>query len=167
MAVGRIHPQKNYPNLLKAIKLLHIKTDQPFMLLIAGVGELHNDIERLIKQLNITDKVRLLGSRNDIPKLMSAADTFVLSSDYEGLPTVLIEALACECQIIATDVPGVREVVDNYATIVPPNNPELLAKGIIAKFSVAERNSAGRKYAINKFSIQKATEEWLKLYNAD
>lgn len=58
--------------------------------------------------MNLKDDIILLGRRSDIPKLMSACDVFVLSSDYEGLPTVLIEAMACQTQIVATDVSGVK-----------------------------------------------------------
>lgn len=167
LAVGRLHAQKNYPSLLRAIKTLQRKVDFPFFLLIAGEGELHNDLERLIVDLELTDKVKLLGSRNDIPTLMSAADLFVLSSDYEGLPTVLIEALACECQVVSTDVSGVREIVDDYATIVPPQNSDLLAQAVLEKLSKIERNLSGRQYVLNKFGIEKSLEKWLKLYNGD
>ena len=122
LAVGRFNQQKNYPNLLNAIKLLRSEYQEPFVLLIAGDGELRLSIEKLINKLNLNKFIYLLGRRSDIPKLMSSCDVFVLSSDYEGLPTVLIEALACQAHAVSTDVSGAAEILKNNGVIVPINN---------------------------------------------
>lgn len=164
LAVGRFSRPKNYPNLLNAIKILKEKANLPFKLLIAGDGELRIEIEQLIHQLDLSNEVIVLGRRNDIPKLMSACDVFVLSSDYEGLPTVLIEAMACQAQIVATDVSGVKEIVDIYGQIVPTNDSESLSNAIIKSMKRPIKNIDGAKYVKSKFDLEIISEQWLDKY---
>ena len=168
MAVGRFSTPKNYPNLLQAVKLLKAQLSTPFVLLIAGDGELRNEIEQLIITLDLQDNVTLLGRRNDIPKLMSAADVFVLSSDYEGLPTVLIEAMACEAHVVSTDVSGAREIIHKYGNIVPTNNPIALSESIFDALKLSNKNKCvvNNKIAqkvINTNELEKyLIEGWIK-----
>jgi glycosyltransferase involved in cell wall biosynthesis len=81
----------------------------------------------------LADRVRFLGPRDDIPDLMCAADAFVFPSRWEGLGSVLLEAMALETPIIATDLPAIREVLDGDACgeLVPPDHPEALAEAIV------------------------------------
>ena len=164
LAVGRFSRPKNYPNLLNAIKILKEKANLPFKLLIAGDGELREHIEILIEDFNLKDDIILLGRRSDIPKLMSACDVFVLSSDYEGLPTVLIEAMACQAQVVATDVSGVREIIDIYGEVVPPKNSESLSDAIISAINIPTKNISGAQYVKNKFDLEIISEQWLDKY---
>ena len=165
LAVGRFNEQKNYPNLLKAVSYLKKKTNEDFVLLIAGDGELRTEIEALIVELDINDEVILLGRRNDVPTLMSACDVFVLSSDYEGLPTVLIEALACQAQVVSTDVSGVREIVGTCGKIVPTKNPISLAEAIKYRLQNSNKNVSGQQHVKNKFDLDLISDKWLKIYN--
>jgi len=165
LAVGRFSAPKNYHNLLNAIKAIKDKLNIPFVLLIAGDGELRDEIEQSIKELDISNNVILLGRRNDVPTLMSACDVFVLSSDYEGLPTVLIEALACQAQIVSTDVSGVHEIVDVYGKIVPTKDPISLSNSIREILQDTKRNTLGQKYAKRKLDINIISEKWLAIYN--
>lgn len=165
LAVGRFHYAKNYPNLLNAINIFKENYPFSFKLLIAGDGELRIEIEKLIHQLDLSNEVILLGRRNDIPKLMSACDVFVLSSDYEGLPTVLIEALGCQAHVISTQVSGAQEIISDYGSIVPVKNPELLSKAIKDTLSNQNKNLLGCHYAKAKFELDIISEKWLKIYN--
>lgn len=165
LAVGRLNVQKNYFNLLNAINFLKEELSMPFVLLIAGEGELQGEIEQLIEALNISDHVILLGRRNDVPTLMSACDVFLLSSDYEGLPTVLIEALACQAQIVSTDVSGVHEIVGTYGKIVPTKNPISLADAIKESLQDNDKNILGYKYVKSKFDLDLISDKWLNIYN--
>lgn len=165
LAVGRFNESKNYPNLLKAIKIFKDEYSIPFILLIAGDGELRNNIEATIISLKLSNNVILLGRRNDVPKLMSACDIFVLSSDYEGLPTVLIEAMACQAHVISTDVSGAREIVDSYGSIVPVNDSDALAKAMEENLCNENKNISGCKYVKNKFDLNVISDEWLEIYN--
>ncbi len=72
----------------------------------------------------------LLGKRSDIPELLNQADYFVLSSRHEGLPTVVIEAMACETFVVATDCGGSAEILGETGVLVPIQNSEALAKGL-------------------------------------
>ncbi|MCG3843599.1 glycosyltransferase [Psychrobacter sp. Ps1] len=165
LAVGRLNIQKNYFNLLNAINFIKKQSSTPFVLLIAGEGELQSEIEQLIKTLNISDNVILLGRRNDVPTLMSACDVFVLSSDYEGLPTVLIEALACQAQVVSTDVSGVHEILGAYGKIVPTKDPVALADAIKDSFQDNDKSVLTQKYVKSKFDLNFISDKWLKIYN--
>lgn len=164
LAVGRFNKQKNYPNLLKAVKIVKEKFNFPFLLLIAGDGELRSNIEELIGDLELNDSVILLGRRSDIPNLMSACDVFVLSSDYEGLPTVLIEAIACEAHVVSTDVSGAREIIYKYGKIVPINDSLALANNIFTTLEFSNKNKEGAEYIQSKFDLDIISGKWLEIY---
>ncbi len=166
LAVGRFHGAKNYPNLIKAVSLLKTDLDN-FVLLIAGEGELRVELEQIIVHENLSDRVILLGSRSDISRLMSACDVFVLSSDYEGLPTVLIEALGCEANIVTTNVSGASEIVADNGYIVPIQDPLAISKALykILATNSSERNKKGRLVAQDKFDLEKVTAYWIDIYN--
>ena len=165
LAVGSFNEAKNYSNLLMSIKSLKDFSSIPFVLLIAGDGELRSEIERLIVALELDKNVILLGRRHDISTLMCACDVFVLSSDYEGLPTVLIEALACQANVVSTDVSGAHEILDGYGSIVPIRQPEALAKAIADTLLIEKKNILGRQHAKNKFDIEIVSDEWMKVYD--
>lgn len=167
LAVGRFNIQKNYPNLLMAVKFLKERSSTPFVLLIAGDGDLRAEIEQLIIRLGLRDDVILLGRRNDIPKLMNVCDVFALSSDYEGLPTVLIEALASQAHVVSTDVSGVREIVNDYGKIVPVKEPLALAEalGSILSNNNIGKNILGYQHIKAKFGLNMISDEWLEIYN--
>lgn len=167
LAVGRFNKQKNYPNLLNAIKILKEKNHLPFKLLIAGDGELRESIEILIESLNLKNDIIILGRRSDIPKLMSACDVFVLSSDYEGLPTVLIEALACQAHVVSTDVSGVREIVaKNLGKIVQINDSYALADAIYETIvNNTSKNILGCNIVSQKFNLHTVADNWISIYN--
>ena len=166
LAVGRFNKQKNYPNLLRAIKFLKENYALDFILLIAGDGELKNKLEELILEFDLSDNVKLLGIRNDISTLMSACDIFVLSSDYEGLPTVLIEALACQSHVISTDVSGAREIISDYGKIVPINDYKILAKQIFICLQYEGKNELAGSYIKNNFDIDIIANQWINIYKS-
>ena len=164
LAVGRFHEAKNYPNLIKAIKKLK-NLHNNFILIIAGDGILRPILEKQIKDLHLEQNILLLGRRRDIPHLMSACDVFVLSSDYEGLPTVLIEAMACEAHVISTDVSGAREIINEYGKIVPTNNPIALSNSILEALTLTNKNKDGAEYVCAKFDLDIISKQWLEIYS--
>lgn len=102
---GRFVNAKGFNNLIKAFsELASIEKDA--RLLIIGDGELRECIEKLISDLNLRDKVMLLGFQKNPFKYISRSDLFVLSSFYEGFPNTLVEAMACNCPVVATDCPS-------------------------------------------------------------
>lgn len=110
VAAGRLTDQKDFRTLVKAASLLD-GANFDFRVLIAGEGELRADLEADIARHGLAKKVLLPGNILDLPDLMLDADIFVLSSKYEGLPLVLLEAMASGLPVIGTQIKGVNEVI--------------------------------------------------------
>lgn len=131
LAVGRLEPQKDYPTLLRAFGAL--RAARPARLLILGEGSQRGALEALIHGLGIAADVALPGHAPNPYAAMRRAAVFALSSRYEGLPTVLIEALALGARVVATDCPhGPAEIVAQagVGTLVPPGDPAALAAAL-------------------------------------
>ena len=126
-------------------------------------------LEQLIVDLGISDYVVLLGKRSDIPTLLNKADYFILSSRHEGLPTVVIEAMACGTFVIATDCGGSAEIMGDTGILVPPQNSEALAQALNqavnkTALEIQENNLKARQRVEELFSLEKSVENWLKIY---
>jgi glycosyltransferase involved in cell wall biosynthesis len=110
--LGRLHPAKNFPMFVRASKaILDKHPDVQFM--IIGEGDQRGKVEAAMKEAGVGDSWTLLGQRNDVPQCLAAADIFVQSSDYEGFPVAVVEAMAGGLQIVATDVASLGEVVQD------------------------------------------------------
>ena len=145
LAVGRLTPQKDYPNLLRAFALLRQK--RPVRLLILGEGPERSVLETLAKQLGIESDIHLPGFAENPYPMMAGASVYVLSSRWEGLPTVLIEALYCSTPVVATNCPsGPSEILlgGKYGTLVDVGDSSALAQAIAAVLD-SERVSAPRE----------------------
>jgi len=103
-AVGRLNHAKNQAMLIRAFSRIADKTDEK--LLIYGMGELYEELDALIKELGLEGRVKLMGSTNDVAGAIKGAKLFVMSSDYEGLPNALLEAMALGLPIVSTDCKG-------------------------------------------------------------
>lgn len=101
-AVGRLHPQKNFPLLLSAVKEAAVERPE-IRLEIYGEGDERKNLEDMIVQQNLSDRCRLMGRTSDVEKVLKETDLFILSSDYEGMPNALIEALAMGVPCISSD----------------------------------------------------------------
>lgn len=130
--VARIHKQKGHSYLLHAAKEV-IKEVPGVKFLIVGEGPLRSKMEKLSADLNIKEKVVFAGFYKNIPLIMSILDLFVLPSLWEGLPITVLEAMAMRKAVIATDVSGNSEVVEDNVSgvLVPPKRPHCLARAII------------------------------------
>jgi len=131
LSVGRLHVQKDYGTLLEAFKLIREK--QTARLIILGDGDERQKLEKQIQEMGIADDVSLPGFVDNPHAYMSNADVYVLSSRWEGLPTVLVEALYCGATLVATDCPsGPKEILQNgeLGCLVQMQNPESIANGI-------------------------------------
>lgn len=136
LGVGRLTAQKNFSNLIHAFAQV-IKVHDA-RLIILGEGEQRPRLEELIAELALADKVSLPGFAENPFAFLAKADLFVLSSDFEGLPTVLIEALAVGARAVSTDCPsGPREILDGgrYGRLVPVGDASALAQGILQSLS--------------------------------
>ncbi|HEY0075926.1 MAG TPA: glycosyltransferase [Abditibacteriaceae bacterium] len=138
--VARLFPEKNHRLLLDAFAKA-AQNHPDFHLLIAGEGTETEAIRAQIEALNLGAQVQMLGVRRDVPRLLAAADVFVLSSDREGLPIAILEAMAAARPIVATSVGNVPDVVRDGVSgrLVPPGDKEALAEAIEELLSDATR----------------------------
>jgi glycosyltransferase involved in cell wall biosynthesis len=130
-SAGRISGQKGFSYLIEAASLLKRKRDD-LMFLIAGKGKLEALLKRQVKKMGVEDSVRFIGFTNNIDPYIKGSDLYVLSSLQEGMPNVVMEAMAVGKAVLATDVNGVRELMVDAKTgiIVPPADGAALAKSI-------------------------------------
>lgn len=129
--VGRVEPQKRFDVLLEALAQLRQQHPE-CRLFICGTGSKDDELKECIARLKLGQAAVMLGHRTDMRELYHGFDIFVQSSDYEGTPTVLVEAMACRLPIVATDVGGTTQLVrpDKDALIVPRRDPGALSDAI-------------------------------------
>jgi glycosyltransferase involved in cell wall biosynthesis len=170
LAVGRFETAKDYPNMLRAFARVHERRAEARLLLV-GRGSLQEETEALVRDLGVGDSVRFLGVRSDIAEVMSAADGYVLSSAWEGMPMVLLEAAAAGLPIVATRVGGNHEVVRDGETgyLVPPRDDAALAQGMLRlmELPTPERGAmgeAGHQHVRSHYSLGRVAERWEELY---
>jgi len=152
--VARLNPQKAQANLISAMP--HVLEDvSDAELVIAGQGDLRPELEGLVKRLNLSEHVHLIGTRNDIRNVMAAADLFALPSSWEGLPVALLEAMEAGLPVLATAVGDIPSVIgDNAGWLIDDNSPETIAEAIIAVFAAAdteERVNRAKELVATKF----------------
>jgi glycosyltransferase involved in cell wall biosynthesis len=172
--VGSYHPLKDQANLIEALTLLDQRGFN-FYAVFAGVNLDNNNtsLVSLIKDKGLSNRVHLLGRRNDIPSIMNGIDLFILSSESEAFPNVLNEAMACGIPCVTTNVGDAALIVKNTGWIVPPKNPKLISNAIIdAETEFRSRNHLWliRKDECHKrinenFSLQKMIEKYKKMWS--
>ena len=138
-SVGRLEPQKRFDLLIDAFA--ELRRDRPQLtLLIVGDGTLHQPLQDQIARLGLEGACRLLGHRTDIGDLHHAMDLFIQSSDYEGTPNAVLEAMALETPVVATNVGGTAELTRHGidGLIVPPGSAPVLADAIRTALDDAE-----------------------------
>lgn len=127
LSVGRLTHQKGFHDLLKAFYILHASFPSA-VLVIAGGGNMSAELMLRVQELQLQGYVYLLGVRNDVSKLLGAADVYVNSSYWEGTPVSVLEAMAAGLPIVATSVGENSYLLSNGAgVIVSPGNPEEMA----------------------------------------
>lgn len=162
LAVGRLVPQKDHATLIRALAV--IRRRQVARLMILGEGDERGNLKRLIEELSLDEDVELTGFvRNPYP-YMARASAFILSSRWEGLPNVLIEALAIGCLVVSTDCPsGPREILHGgaYGRLVSIGDVEGLAAAIIDALESSMPQIP--KDALAPYGIQCVADQYLKV----
>jgi glycosyltransferase involved in cell wall biosynthesis len=133
-------------------------------------GSVSPRLDAVLRGTGLDGEVRFLGHRDDVPEVLAAADLFVFPSLLEGLGGALIEAMALGLPIVASDLPAVREVVEEGANalLVPPGSPGRLADAMRALIDDPERMVAfgarGREIFEERFTIERSVEQMVGLY---
>ncbi|HET7425394.1 MAG TPA: glycosyltransferase [Gemmatimonadales bacterium] len=172
LAVGRFEVAKDYPNMLRAFAQVHAH-EPGAVLLLVGRGALQAETEALARELALGDSVRFLGVRNDVPELVSAADAYVMSSAWEGMPMVLLEAAAGGLPIVTTRVGGNQEAVldGESGLLVPPQDSDALGSAMLRlmRSSGEERRrmgERGRAHVRTHHGLARVVDRWLEVYRA-
>lgn len=167
--VARLDDLKDHATAVRA--MARVATAIPLsLLLIVGEGPERTRIERIIKELNLAQHVRLVGTRSDVPDILQAADLFLLSSKSEGIPLTVIEAMAARLPVVSTDVGGVGEIVVAGETglLTPAGDDAALAAAAIELLNDAPRRARlgeqGYRRAIDKFDESRMHRDYRALY---
>ena len=165
ISVGRLVEVKGFVYLLEAVK--RIKEEHPeVFLIILGEGEKRGELEQKIESDNLKESVFLPGNKDNVRDYLNAADIFVSSSLWEGLPTVILEAMACGLPVVATNVGGTAEIVEDgrQGFLIDPQSPEQITEKVIYLLSNDKKKDKFRKEARAKIKNNFTLEEMVKNY---
>ena len=166
VASGRLNKQKNHPLLIKAFKQVHDK--YPFYeLVIFGEGPEREKDEALIRKLGLESVVLLPGAVSNVPEKLSKAVLYVLSSDFEGMPNALMEAMAVGLPCISTDCPcgGPRDLIRNgeNGVLVPVGNEKALTEAMLFMLERTEEAKMMGREAMKireSYSLDRICQQW-------
>lgn len=168
--IGRLVPQKN-PGLFLEMAQAVLQSGLKCGFVLVGDGPMRISLREQAHNLGIEESIRFIGVRNDVPRILRVVDLLVLTSDWEGLPNVILEALAAGVPAVATNVGGVGELLTDGITgyVVPPRDLSTLVDRVIGLLSdrgfrvVCGRR--GREYVESHFSISGMVDNTVALYN--
>ena len=163
LGVGRFGPQKNFALLLRAFA--EVSRDREVRLIMVGDGEERDKLEELTQKLDIQNRVDFVGFEKNPYKYMARASLLVMTSRFEGLPSVLVEALACGCPIVSTDCPsGPREILEEgrWGRLVPVDDQEALVEAINESLN-EEHDPERLRQRATDFSVDRAVESYLNV----
>lgn len=168
--IGRQEFQKGQRYLLEAMAALVARHPRARLVVAGRRGNASAGLDRVISSSHVNGEVRFLGHRKDAPEVLAAADVFVFPSLYEGLGGALIEAMALGLPIVASDIPAIREVVEDgrNAVLVPPGSAARLATAVDAMIEDAARRRAfgARSRAIfeERFTLDRSAGRMIELF---
>jgi glycosyltransferase involved in cell wall biosynthesis len=168
--LGRFDPDKDHRNFLAAAaRVARAAPAAWFVLAGDGVDGANPTLRGWIEAHGLAGRVRLLGLRSDVPRLLSALDVLALSSRAEAFPNVLGEALACGVPCVATDCGDCREIVGPAGRIVPPRDPAALAAALLEVLALpagarAALGAAGRERVAERYDLRGVARRYLALY---
>jgi len=166
LSVGMLIHRKGFNFLIEAMREL-VKIHPQAHLYIIGEGEMHNDLSKMISNFSLQENITLLGFlfHEKINLWMNACDLFVLASLHEGLPTVVLEALACGKPVVSTTIGGVPEIVRNNENglLVAPSNSNALYNALLIGLNTRWDEAEIEQYGKN-FTVRKNVKELIKIY---
>jgi glycosyltransferase involved in cell wall biosynthesis len=163
---GRFEHQKNFETFVRAIHLVSL--ERPVRALCCGEGSLRGTVERLVGELGLSAQVRLAGYTPNLWGLMKRADLLVSTSLFEGSPNVVLEAMACGCPLVVSDIPTHREILDEAtAVFVDPNSPRHIADTIGAVLNDpdgAARRAELARQQVQRYSVSAVARQYARVY---
>ena len=169
--VGRLDPQKGIDTLLECAAILRSdRRDVDLYWALAGAGPLEPWIRRRASQFRLTDRLRLLGWRDDVPALLKGGSVVVLPSRWEGMANVALEAMAAGTPLVASDVEGMRQLAGHPPVVhlVPAGSPDGFAQAVCTVLDRADRASRMARDAAQRvrehFSLARMVEAYVQLY---
>lgn len=173
LCASRFADDKGHHYLLDSVKRLTQLTDKPFTLVLAGDGPLLEAAQKQVKDLELEDRVRFIGFRKDIKNLYKGADLYVNSSRHEALSFLIIEAMAAGLPVIATDMGGNSDIVNDAAgcgLLVEYNNPESMAQAMKRFLEdptfLAQCRAGAQRTIQEKFEIHHMVQATYDVYQA-
>jgi len=169
-SVGRLAEQKGYTHLLAAIPQV-LQRHPEVTLVLLGDGELRSELEAQVRQLGLENHVTIAGQVNNVLERLEGFDLFVSSSLWEGLPTVIMEAMAVGVPVIATDISGSREMISHKENgwLVAPADSSSLANAIIELVEnpqLRHQLSKAGKECVKQYSIEEIAKSYMTLYES-
>jgi glycosyltransferase involved in cell wall biosynthesis len=167
--VARLSPEKGHTVLLRAFQKV-INRHSQARLVIIGEGEERERLQHLVADLSIGSFVRFLGLRADVPEVLATCDLFTLPSIQEGLPIVILEALAAGKAVVASEVGAIPDVIRHGATgmLVPPGNVDALADALCLLIEDEEARQllgqSGRKLVREAYDFERTVGQYDDLY---
>jgi glycosyltransferase involved in cell wall biosynthesis len=164
--VGRLTEQKGIDILLHALS--HLNSYEAH-LVVVGAGEMETKLRALTARLGLESRVHFIGYRADVPRLLGVFDLYVHPARFEGMPNALLEAMATARPIVATQVDGNRELIEDgvHGWLVPPENPDALATAVAAALrdrdEARRRGIAARQRVADHFSLDAMITAWEKV----
>lgn len=168
ITVARFHHQKGVDRLLRVYALM-LKNKANCSLTIIGDGELKPELEKLAQDLNIYEKITWLGLQKNPYQYMKKMDAFVMSSLYEGYPTIVIESLLCHLPVLTTEVAGVKEqILDDYYGMIVKNNEEAMYDGLMNWYhNLAKVRQYSKQLANYGYENKEILARLNKIFNGD
>lgn len=162
LSVGELNKNKNHEAVLQALSKLK---DKNFIYLICGRGVLKESLERKIQELHLENKAKLLGYRIDVIEILKTADLFIFPSKREGLPVSVIEAMACNLPLIASNVRGNRDLIAKE-NLFEPDDVDTLIKLIEKQIGNIENNKRSKvEYKnLEQYSLKNVMKQMAKIY---
>lgn len=166
LAAGRLVDQKGFDILLQAFA--QARAAREMKLIILGEGRLRPQLEHLARKLMIQQDVAMPGFVDNPHSFMARASLFVLSSRFEGSPNVLLEALACDCQVVSTDCPsGPREILGDidWGRLVPVDDPCALGESILEALAHPPGRGVCREYVEDHYNVSAWADRYISVVN--
>jgi glycosyltransferase involved in cell wall biosynthesis len=167
--IGRLNAQKGHTTLIAAAGLVLARSPQA-RFLIVGDGDLMGGLQAQASSLGVSEAIIFAGHRKDIPEILAATDILCISSNYEGTPLVLFEAMAAGKAIVSTSVDGCREVLQDKRTglLVPPQDPQKLADAlarVVGDGALRGRLAAAAQQTAKRYDVAECMNHMQRIYD--